>query len=323
MRPVLVTGGAGFLGSHLVEALLADGRQVVVLDDGSRGNLSSLSSEVRLIQGDVRHEAAWRRIEEEVGPCGLVHHLGAINGTARFDAEASAVVDVAVNGAKLAIEHATRWDARLVVCSSPEAFGDHPEAMQPGSNHVFPPVQHHLRHAYGASKYLVEVLAEDAYRRGLDVRIARPCNAYGPRAAAGKNGQVVAMMFERAFQGRPLEVHGSGDQTRSFTWVGDIVRGLMALGDLDQGLDGSGPLAGVCVNLGSHEETSIRSLAGRIAALTGGEVAMRPEKSLPGDAKRRRPHTEEAMTRLGWKAEVSLEEGLAMTWAALQSDAGP
>ena len=317
-RPVLVTGGAGFLGSHLVDLLVHDGHNVVVLDDGSRGSWSSVPQGVRRVDGDVRDAEAWAQVEALVGPVGLVHHLGAINGTARFDREATAVVDVAVNGALQAIEAARRWSARLVLCSSPEAFGHEEGAMQPGADHRFPDVRTHLRHAYGASKYIVEVLGQDAHRSGVDVRVARPCNAYGPRARAGRDGQVVAMMFERALQGRALEVHGSGHQARSFTWVGDVVRGLHLLGNLDEGVDGSGALSGAIMNFGIEEETTVLELAQRIAALTGASIQHRPEGGQPGDARRRRPDALEAQQRLGWRADVSLDEGLARTWEALQ-----
>lgn len=317
-RPVLVTGGAGFLGSHLVDRLVHHGHDVVVLDDGSRGSWSSVPQAVHRVDGDVRDAEAWAQVEALVGPVGLVHHLGAINGTARFDREATAVVDVAVNGALQAIQAARRWSARLVLCSSPEAFGNEERAMQPGAEHRFPDVRTHLRHAYGASKYIVEVLAQDAHRSGVDVRVGRPCNAYGPRARAGRDGQVVAMMFERALQGRPLEVHGSGHQARSFTWVGDVVRGLHLLGSLDDAVDGSGPLSGAIVNLGIEEETTILDLAKRIAALTGTSIEHRPSGGQPGDARRRRPDATEARQRLGWCTDVSLDEGLERTWKAVQ-----
>ena len=118
MRPVLVTGGTGFLGSHLVDLLVEQGHDVVVLDNGSRSSLDRCPPGVRLIEGDVRSEEAWLAVDEAVGPCGLIHHLGAINGTARFDREAIDVIDVAVNGALHAIDAAERWGARLVMAMS-------------------------------------------------------------------------------------------------------------------------------------------------------------------------------------------------------------
>ena len=317
MGPVLVTGGTGFLGSHLVDLLLGRGHEVVVLDNGSRSSLATCPEGVHLVSGDVRSPEAWTAVEQAVGPCSLIHHLGAINGTARFDREAAAVIDVAVNGALLAINAAERWGARLVMASSPEAFGDNPQAMQIDERSIFTPAGEHLRHSYGASKYLVEVLAQDAVHRGLDVRIARPCNAYGPRASAGENGQVVAMMFERASQGRPLSVHGDGLQTRCFTWVGDVVNGLDLLGRLDEAVDGTGPLSGGAFNLSSTVETSILDLAERIASLTGASVHHEVHGH-PGDVKRRRPNPSNAKTRLGWRAITSLEEGLERTWSELQ-----
>ena len=318
MGPVLVTGGTGFLGSHLVGLLLERGHEVVVLDNGSRSSVETCPDGVHLVNGDVRSPEAWSAVEQAVGPCSIIHHLGAINGTARFDREAAAVIDVAVNGALQAINAAERWGARLVLASSPEAFGDNPHAMQTDDRSIFTPPGQHLRHSYGASKYLVEVLAQDAVQRGLDVRIARPCNAYGPRAMAGENGQVVAMMFERAIHGRSLDVHGDGLQTRCFTWVGDVVDGLEMLGRLDEAVDGTGSLAGGAFNFGSTVETSILDLAERIRSLTGAPVHHQ-EQGHPGDVKRRRPNSHAAETRLGWRAVTTLDDGLERTWSVLQA----
>ena len=319
MRPVLVTGGTGFLGSHLVDLLVEKGHDVVVLDNGSRSSLERCPPGVRLIEGDVRSPEAWLAVGQAVGPCGLIHHLGAVNGTARFDREAIDVIDVAVNGALQAIDAARRWGARLVMASSPEAYGEAPDRNHHDERSTFTPPKEHLRHSYGASKYLVEVMAQAAVQQGLDVRIARPCNAYGPRASSGQNGQVVAMMLERAAAGRALAVHGDGRQTRSFTWVGDVVAGLERLGRMDEAVDGSGPLAGSAFNFASQVETSIADLAAHISALTGASVSV-GQRGHPGDPRRRRPEVDTAKQRLGWEASTSLEDGLKRTWRALQDE---
>ncbi|MED5498185.1 MAG: NAD-dependent epimerase/dehydratase family protein [Candidatus Thermoplasmatota archaeon] len=319
MRPVLVTGGTGFLGSHLVDLLVEKGHDVVVMDSGSRSSLERCPPGVRLIEGDVRSPETWLAVEEAVGPCGLIHHLGAVNGTARFDREAIDVIDVAVNGALQAIEAARRWGARLVMASSPEAYGEAPDRNHHDERSTFTPPKEHLRHSYGASKYLVEVMAQAAVQQGLDVRIARPCNAYGPRASGGQNGQVVAMMLERAADGRALAVHGDGRQTRSFTWVGDVVAGLERLGRMDEAVDGSGPLAGSAFNFASQVETSIADLAAHISALTGASVSG-GQPGHPGDPRRRRPEVDTVKQRLGWEASTSLEDGLQRTWRALHDE---
>ena len=319
MRPVLVTGGTGFLGSHLVDVLVKKGHDVVIMDDGSRSPLERCPPGVRLIEGDVRSVDAWLAVEGAVGPCGLIHHLGAINGTARFDREAIDVINVAINGALQAIDAARRWGARLVMASSPEAYGEASDKNHGDERSTFTPPKEHLRHSYGASKYLVEVLAQAAVKQGLDVRIARPCNAYGPRASGGQNGQVVAMMLEQAAAGRSLHVHGDGRQTRSFTWIGDVVDGLERLGRMDDAIDGSGSLAGSAFNFASSAETSIADLASHISALTGASV-IDGQPGHPGDPRHRRPDVHAVKQRLGWEATTSLEEGLRRTWRALQDD---
>jgi len=319
MGPVLVTGGTGFLGSHLVDLLVEKGHDVVVMDNGSRSSLARCPPNARLIEGDVRSPQAWAAVEAAVGPCALIHHLGAINGTARFDREAIDVIDVAVNGALQAIDAARRWGARLVMASSPEAYGEAPDRNHGDERSTFTPPKEHLRHSYGASKYLAEVLAQAAVKQGVDVRIARPCNAYGPRASGGENGQVVAMMLERAAAGRSLDVHGDGQQTRCFTWVGDVVDGLERLGRMDEAIDGSGSLVGSGFNFASPVETSIADLAARISTLTGAPVRG-GQSGHPGDPRHRRPDVHAVKQRLGWEATTLLEDGLQRTWRAIQDE---
>ena len=173
----------------------------------------------------------------------------------------------------------------------------------------FPPASLHQRHAYGASKYLDEVAAHHAVRvHGLDVRIVRPFNAYGPRLLGDEEGQVIAMMFARALQGEPIIVHGDGSQTRSFTWIDDVIDGAYKAGQIDG-------CNGMSFNLGRPEEVSILDLANRIASLT--KTSVIHGEGYPGDSLRRLPDVASCQN-LGWEASTSLDEGLKLMFNALQ-----
>tara|TARA_B100001287_G_scaffold255053_1_gene238899 strand:+ start:2350 stop:3249 length:900 start_codon:yes stop_codon:yes gene_type:complete len=294
---ILVTGGAGFLGSHLVDALVARGDDVVVFDDLSRGDKSQVDERAKLVTGDVRNQEDWEEACRDFQP-DVIHHLAAINGTRRFHNEADLVVDVNVNGTRMALEYAKKLDSRIVFYSSPEAFGEQEKMpLNNNSTSVFTPAFLHQRHSYGASKHIGELLCHFEARKGMDVRIARPFNVYGPRLHGGENGQVVSMMMT----GNTIQVHGTGLQTRSFTWVGDIVEALLKIGDLDH-------ISGHSFNLGSLEELSILSLAKKIAKHRGVEIVH--IESNHGDSQRRLPDVS-MNSVIDWSAETSLEEGLS------------
>ena len=294
---VLVTGGAGFLGSHLVDSLVEIGDEVVVLDDLSRGHRSQIDSSAKFVHGDVRSSEDWKNACQNFKP-EVIHHLAAINGTRRFHKEADLVVDVNVNGTRLALEFAKRHSARLVFYSSPEAFGEQENMpLSNDSNSLFTPAHLHQRHSYGASKHIGELLCQFEARKGMDVRIVRPFNVYGPRLHGDENGQVVSMMMEAS----PIEVHGDGLQTRSLTWVGDVVEALIKVGT-QEGLEGQ------AFNLGSTDEISMIDLATKIASLRGVEIVF--TKPNNGDSKRRLPDIS-TNSAIDWVAETSLDEGLS------------
>ena len=293
---VLVTGGAGFLGSHLVDSLLERGDEVIVFDDLSRGSESQVGNGAIFVEGDVRSLDDWDRVFANHSP-EVIHHLAAVNGTRRFHKEADLVVDVNVNGTRNALMYAKKHQCRLVFYSSPESFGE--QELMPLSNDsvsLFPPAHLHQRHSYGASKHIGEVLCQFEVRNGLDVRIARPCNVYGPRLHSDENGQVVSMMMAAT----PIVVHGDGMQTRSLTWVGDVIEGLLTLNDMD-GLDG------MAFNLGSTVEITMLDLAKIISNLRGVEIVHSEPNH--GDSKRRLPDVSMNET-ISWEATTSLQEGL-------------
>ena len=294
---VLVTGGAGFLGSHLVDALVARGDEVVVLDDLSRGDESQVNPGATFIQGDVRSFSDWEKACEDFNP-DFIHHLAAINGTRRFHKEADLVVDVNVNGTRMSLRAAKKYNATPIFYSSPEAFGEQENMpLRNESTSIFTPAHLHQRHSYGASKHIGELLCQFESRKGQDVRIVRPCNVYGPRLRGDDNGQVVSMMMES----NPIVVHGDGLQTRSLTWIHDVIEGLLKVND-------SKNLSGKAFNLGSDEEISMIDLARIIAELRGVEIVH--GESNHGDSKRRLPDIS-MNEEIDWHAKTSLEDGLA------------
>lgn len=294
---ILVTGGAGFLGSHLVDALIARGDQVVVFDDLSRGSYNQIADGATFVEGDVRSIQDWEQIFESHSPK-VIHHLAAINGTRRFHKEADLVVDVNVNGTRNALQLAKRHGCRLIFYSSPESYGEQDSMpLSNDSESLFPPAHLHQRHSYGASKHIGELLCQFAVKNGLDVRIVRPCNVYGPRLRGDDNGQVVSMMMAA----EPIVVHGDGSQTRSLTWIGDVIEGLLTITDM-YGLEGE------AFNLGSTDEITMLELANMISEIRGvGIIHGDPNH---GDSKRRLPDVS-MNNKISWKANTSLTDGLA------------
>ena len=294
---ILVTGGAGFLGSHLVDALVERGDEVVVLDDLSRGDKSQISQGARFVQGDVRLFSDWEKACDEFNP-DVIHHLAAVNGTRRFHKEADLVVDVNVNGTRMSLKAAKKYDSTLIFYSSPEAFGEQENMpLRNDSTSVFTPAHLHQRHSYGTSKHIGELLCQFESRKGLDVRIVRPCNVYGPRLRGDDNGQVVSMMMEA----NPIVVHGDGLQTRSLTWIHDVIVGLLKVNDATD-------LSGKAFNLGSENEISMLDLATKIANLRGVQIVH--GESNHGDSKRRLPDLSMNI-EIDWAAKTTLDDGLS------------
>ncbi|MBT60033.1 MAG: hypothetical protein CMA63_00590 [Euryarchaeota archaeon] len=327
---IVVTGAAGFIGSSLCEALVEQGHSVLGLDSLFRGSLDNLSAVLehphfQFMQGDVRDIDQLDDAVEHLGGVDIIYHLAAINGTKWFHEAAHSVIDVNINGTLRTLELAMANDARYVLASSPEAFGD--AEIQPltnGNPMTFSDPAEHQRHSYGASKYLDEVACQHASREGLDVRIVRPFNAYGPRLKGDEYGQVVAMFFQSIVNNQPLSLHAGGQQTRSFTWIGDIVDGFLKAGLMDTGLDGVS-LNGCALNIGSTEEVSIQELQTAIYEVVASDLTWKqalPEVQVTdgyfGDSKRRLPNCYESTSLLGWSASTTLNDGLQRMWDSIR-----
>ncbi len=313
---ILVTGGAGFIGSSLCERLVQQGHTVVALDSMFRGDEANLDEIIgeqnfSLYAGDVRDVDDLDACVEAMGGLDVIYHLAAINGTKWFHEAAHSVIDVNINGTLRTLELAMACDARYVFASSPEAFGE--PASQPitdGDAMIFSDPAQHQRHSYGGSKYLGEVASQHAAREGLDVRIVRPFNAYGPRLCGDDYGQVIGIFFQNIIEGADLTVHGDGSQTRSFTWIDDIVDGFIYAGEVK-----SSP--NMVFNIGSTEEISILGLANKIAKFSTNASEVTYGEGYFGDSIRRLPEISRAVELLNWRSKVSLDDGLQLMWDSL------
>jgi UDP-glucose 4-epimerase len=327
---ILVTGGAGFIGSSLCERLVAEGHSVLAYDSlfrGSESNLASLQEhpEFQFMQGDVRDIDRLDDAIEQLGGVELIYHLAAVNGTKWFHEAAHSVIDVNINGTLRTLELAMAHDVRYVFASSPEAFGEAlQQPIQNGNEMTFTDPSLHQRHSYGASKYLDEVACQHAARDGLDVRIIRPFNAYGPRLLGDEYGQVVAMFFQAVLSNESIQLHNGGQQTRSFTWIDDVVEGFIRAGLREKGVQGES-LSGCALNIGSTEEITIQQLQETLFSMVSNDATWTNElpeveivEGYYGDALRRLPDCSQAESLLGWESSTSLEHGLRAMWSVLR-----
>ncbi len=302
-RRILVTGGAGFLGSHLCRALLARGDEVVAVDDcssGSRANLADLNGMAgfSFVAHDVTRPLPFG------GPLDAVCHLASAASPADYLARPLETLLTGSEGTRLTLELARAKDARYLLTSTSEVYGDplvhpQPETYWGNVNPVGP------RSVYDEAKRFAEALTT-AHRRvhGQDVRIARIFNTYGPRLRPG-DGRVVSNFVVQALAGKPLTVYGDGSQSRSFCYVDDQIAGLCALLDSDW--------RGDPVNIGNPDEHTVLELAKLVLAMTGSDSDIVFEPLPEDDPVRRRPDITLAERVLGWRPRVSLPEGLART----------
>lgn len=312
---VLVTGGAGFIGSHLVERLLAEGHTVTVLDDFSGGRPENLAAvldhpRLRLLRGDVTDPHI---LSAALDGIDAVFHLAAVVGVPRVLADPLRTLQVNVLGTERVLAACAQRGLPICLASSSEVYGKGVRwpAAEDDDLRLGPPTS--PRWAYAVSKLLDEHLALAWARHGLPVRIVRYFNVYGPRADPAGYGYVIARFLDQALRGEPLTVYGDGRQTRSFIYVSDAVEGTLRAG--------THPAAvGKIFNIGRAEEISIRELAEKVRTITGHPVPIRfvplPEAYGPGfeDPPRRVPDVRQARTLLGFEARVTLEEGLKRTW---------
>jgi len=308
-----VTGGAGFIGSHLSELLLDEGWEVWALDDVSTGSIENLShlterTEFHLVVESVLSSAV---VSELVHKCDVVYHLAAAVGVRLIVEQPVHTMVTNVQGTETVLEYCTKFGKRVLVASSSEVYGDHRDErpLREGDRRVYGPVTER-RWLYADSKAMDEFLALGFHQeRDLDCVIARFFNTVGPRQQ-GQYGMVIPRFVGRALAGEPLEVHGDGTQTRSFCHVRDTIRAV-------HGLMQSPETSGEIYNVGSAERVRILDLADRVLELTGSSSGLEfvPHDEVYGlgieDVLHREPSIEKIRDAIGWKPTRSLDDILA------------
>jgi UDP-glucose 4-epimerase len=306
----LVTGGAGFIGSHLTELLLADGVEVFALDDlstGSRQNVEHLMErrDFHLVVDSVLSRAV---VNELVHKCDIVYHLAAAVGVRLIVEQPVRTLVVNLQGTENVLEECNRFGKRVLVASTSEVYGDHREErpLEEGDRRVYGPTTQR-RWAYADSKAMDEFLALAYHQeRGLDVVIARLFNTVGPRQS-GEYGMVIPRFVTAALAGRPLEIFGDGAQTRCFCHVQDTIRALRALMD-------SPATSGEIYNVGSQNRIRIADLAERVLEATASDstIDFVPFDRVYGqgieDMLHRIPSTEKIRDAVGWEPSRGLDE---------------
>ncbi len=303
-KTVLVTGGAGFLGSHLCERLLAKGCHVICMDNfytGSWENVRPLTEnpDFELLRHDVTVPYSFY-VDE-------IFNLACPASPPHYQRDPIATFKTSIFGALNALELADKWHAKVFQASTSEVYGDalvHPQVESYWGN-VNPDG---IRSCYDEGKRGAETLFFDYHRQhGTRIKIIRIFNTYGPRMNPN-DGRVVSNFIIQALKGEDITVYGDGTQTRSFCYVDDLIRGFQLLMDSDEEITGP-------VNMGNPGEFTMLELAQKVIALTGSrsKIVHRP---LPGDdPKQRRPDISLAGRLFGWKPEIMLDEGLEKTIA--------
>jgi UDP-glucose 4-epimerase len=309
-KSALITGGAGFIGSHLSELLLDQGWEVFVLDDlstGSDRNVAHLRDrrDFHLVVDSVLKTSV---VNELVHRCDVVFHLAAAVGVRLIVEEPVHTLVTNIQGTENVLDYCNQFGKRVLVASTSEVYGDRrePEALAENAQRMYGPTTAR-RWAYAESKALDEFLALAYHQeRGLDCVIVRLFNTVGPRQS-GQYGMVIPRFVAAALAGRPLEIHGDGSQTRCFCHVQDTIRAL-------DGLMNAREVSGEIFNVGSTERVSIQELADRVRTLTGSdsEIVYVPYDEVYGqgieDMLHRQPSIEKVQGAIGWEPRRTLDD---------------
>jgi len=308
-KSALITGGAGFIGSHLAERLLADNWEVFALDDlstGSERNVAHLRErrDFHLVVDSVLKSSV---VNELVHRCDVVFHLAAAVGVRLIVEEPVRTLVTNIQGTETVLDYCNEFGKRVLVASTSEVYGDRrePEPLVEDGKRMYGPTTSR-RWAYAESKALDEFLALAYHQeRGLDCVIVRLFNTVGPRQS-GQYGMVVPRFVSAALAGRPLEIHGDGTQTRCFCHVQDTIRALTSLMDADG-------VSGEIFNVGSTERVTINELARRVLEQTGShsKIVGVPYDEVYGqgieDMLHRQPSIDKVTNAIGWEPTFGLD----------------
>lgn len=299
---ILVTGGAGFIGSHLIDRLMGENHEVICLDNFYTGRKQNVAQwmnhpNFELIRHDVTEPI---RLEVD-----QIYHLACPASPVHYQYNPVKTIKTNVMGTLNMLGLAKRIKARFFLASTSEVYGDpevhpQPEEYRGSVNTIG------IRSCYDEGKRVAETLAFDYHRQNdVDIRVVRIFNTYGPRMLEN-DGRVVSNFIVQALQGIPLTVYGDGSQTRSFCYVSDLVDGFIRLMNADY----IGPM-----NLGNPGEYTILELAQSVQKMVNPESELKFEPLPQDDPRRRQPDITKAKTMLGWEPTVPLEEGLGLTIA--------
>ncbi len=306
-KRIMVTGGAGFLGSHLCDKLLEQGHEVLCVDNlftGTKRNIDHLHNHPRF--EFMRHDVTFPLYVE----VDEIYNLACPASPIHYQHDPVATTKTSVHGAINMLGLAKRLKARILQASTSEVYGDpqvHPQT-EGYWGHVNPIG---IRSCYDEGKRCAETLFFDYHRQHkLEIKVARIFNTYGPRMHPN-DGRVVSNFIVQALQNKPITVYGDGSQSRSFCYVDNMIDGFIKLMESPAGFTGP-------VNLGNPNEFTIRELAEKVIAMTGSQSEI-IEKPLPSDdPTQRQPNISLAKEKLGWQPDVQLEQGLVQTIAYFQ-----
>ncbi len=312
-KTIVITGGAGFLGSHLCQRKLNQGHRVVCLDNLQTGNLDNIAPflahrDFSFYEHDVIKPYPLPVAVDEI------YNLACAASPPKYQADPVHTMMTCVIGALNALDLAREKGARVFQASTSEVYGDPKISPQPedylGNVNTFGP-----RACYDEGKRAAETLFHDYHdRHGTDIRIARIFNTYGPQMDPA-DGRVVTNFISQALKDDPLTIYGTGDQTRSFCYVDDLLNGIEAL----MAAEGIAPTP---VNIGNPGEFTVLELAERVLRLTQSRSQLSFLEATEDDPKQRKPDIGEAMSKLNWAPKVALEDGLVRTIRYFQSGLG-